>query len=922
MEEKRKDAGTPPPVASVFESPVAEATTSSRRRGGGQKRKATAIGSSNALTPPTASSSKRQAREKPPPVPFTPIHNGPLTRARQQPNNSAPAAVKIDGELRGGETFKSDEVLNEAAKEDWEALGAKIEAEYEAIRSRDTNVHVVPNHAGWFSWTKIHPLEEKILSSFFNGKLENRTPEIYMEVRNCIMKKFHANPNAQIELKDLTEMSVGELEARQEVMDFLDYWGLINYHPFPKIDPTGMSIEGKADTAVKTDSLVENLFRFESDQPCTPDVPRNSVATPAAPSGLFPESAISEELVKSEGVEYHCNSCSADCSRKRYHCQKQADFDLCTECFNNGKFGSDMSPSDFILMEPAEAGGASSGKWTDQETLLLLEALELFKENWNEIAEHVATKTKAQCILHFVQMPIEDTFLDSGGENADATKENADAAKENADAVQINHENLATKDAAEMTENKGSANDNQTSSSPIENSKPEEVNESNGHEVGENFVLKALKESFEAVGSLSSPIERLSFAEAGNPVMALVAFLLRVVEPNVITASARSSLKSISGNSSGEQLAARHCFRLEDPPDQKKSTNSGRTTSGLVEETEIDEGRNVEEQKDKSNLAVDGINASNGEGNDSGKDHVMGEDKSVVSPSNACVDESTSSKETDQTSTHKDSNLSGAKKPDSAGVPMRTEPGTAINSDDLTVEAEVPPGFEKDPDDEAPVGESSKSAEAPSDKDPTLNSQEQNPGEPAASNSVRENGSKEGVEAEDCLDEDKEGLKSENDLEVSKIRKAAVTAVSAAAVKAKLLAAQEEKQIQHLAALLIEKQLHKLEIKLAFFHEMESMVLRVREQLERSKQRLFHERAQIIAARLGMSGSRPMQQSLPVNRAAMAFAHLAPRPNIGLSNPRPPISKPMMATNPVSTSIAGTPVQPSNQDQFSSVSTK
>lgn len=68
-----------------------------------------------------------------------------------------------------------------------------------------------------------------------------------------------------------------------------------------------------------------------------------------------------------------------------------------------------------------------------------------------------------------------------------------------------------------------------------------------------------------------------------------------------------------------------------------------------------------------------------------------------------------------------------------------------------------------------------------------------------------------GIEAEDCLNEDKEALKTENDLEVSKIKNAAVTAVSAAAVKAKLLAAQEEKQIQHLAALLIEKQVFILE---------------------------------------------------------------------------------------------------------------
>lgn len=150
MEEKRRDAGTPPPATDV---PAAEAT-SSRRRGGGQKRKASALGSGSTSTPPTTSS-KRQAREKPPPVPFTPIHNGPLTRARQQPNNSATAAVsvsssvlKIDGELRGGDAVVSQEELNDSAREDWEALEAKIEAEYEAIRSRDANVHVVPNHAG------------------------------------------------------------------------------------------------------------------------------------------------------------------------------------------------------------------------------------------------------------------------------------------------------------------------------------------------------------------------------------------------------------------------------------------------------------------------------------------------------------------------------------------------------------------------------------------------------------------------------------------------------------------------------------------------------------------------------------------------------------------------------------------------------
>ncbi|KAL3538957.1 hypothetical protein ACH5RR_002323 [Cinchona calisaya] len=893
MEENR--AGTPPSAVSSAEVPVAEAHASSRRRG--QKRRTSANSSGNTSTPST--SSKRQAREKPPTVPFPPIHNGPLTRARQQPNNSAATAIaplpsgmrselpEVEPkEAGGGEMAKAYE-LSEATKEDWQALEAKIEAECEAIRSRDSNVHVVPIHAGWFSWTKTHPLEEKTLSSFFNGKSESRTPEIYMEIRNWIMKKFHANLNTHIELKDLSEISVGELDARQEVMEFLDYWGLINYHPFPKTDITATSSPADAHKGAKADSLMESLFRFESDQSCAPVVPRSSVATPSMPSGLLPESTIVEELVKSEEpeVEYHCNSCSADCSRKRYHCQKQADFDLCTECFKNGKFGSDMSPSDFIVMEPAEAGGASGGNWTDQETLLLLEAFELFKENWNEIAEHVATKTKAQCILHFVQMQIEDTFLDG----CDEIEHNSEG---NPDAISISNDSSAQKNGPETTESKDKENDNQPSSSPVESLKPEKVNVSTVEEVGENFAMKALAEAFETVGSLPSPGERLSFAEAGNPVMTLAAFLVRLLEPNIATAYARSSLKSISGSSSGDQLALRHCFCLEDPPDEKKSPHAERTADEMVEqETPKDEEQNAENQED-SNPIVDGAHGSNDDDNNSNKDCVMEEDKPLASPSCAAVHEPASAKETIET-TRDESKCMSVNDPDNRDLVKEQVPNTAEKSDDLTMDVEVPPGFEKEP---------SKSAESPKDMDMMPNIETKYL-EPTASNSVAQNEVNIGViqetnkGAKDFTKEKRDSAMKTN-FAVDKIKSAAVTALSAAAVKAKLLANQEEQQIHRLVTLLIEKQLHKLETKLAFFNDMENVVMRVWEQLERSKQRLFHERAQIIATRLGISPSRPMPQSMPINRVAMAFANSATRPIIGSS------------------------VQPPNQDHLSTVGTK
>lgn len=50
--------------------------------------------------------------------------------------------------------------------------------------------------------------------------------------------------------------------------------------------------------------------------------------------------------------------------------------------------------------------------WTDQETLLLLEALELYKDDWNKVCEHVGTRTQDECILHFLRLPIEDPYLE------------------------------------------------------------------------------------------------------------------------------------------------------------------------------------------------------------------------------------------------------------------------------------------------------------------------------------------------------------------------------------------------------------------------------------------------------------------------------------------------------------------------------
>jgi SWI/SNF related-matrix-associated actin-dependent regulator of chromatin subfamily C len=51
--------------------------------------------------------------------------------------------------------------------------------------------------------------------------------------------------------------------------------------------------------------------------------------------------------------------------------------------------------------------------WSDAEVLRLLEGLERFDEDWNEIADHVGTRTREECAQYFLQMDIEGKYLDS-----------------------------------------------------------------------------------------------------------------------------------------------------------------------------------------------------------------------------------------------------------------------------------------------------------------------------------------------------------------------------------------------------------------------------------------------------------------------------------------------------------------------------
>lgn len=56
-----------------------------------------------------------------------------------------------------------------------------------------------------------------------------------------------------------------------------------------------------------------------------------------------------------------------------------------------------------------------SRNWEESETLALLEGIELYKDDWSKVSEHVGSRTQDECILHFLRLPIEDPFLAEEG---------------------------------------------------------------------------------------------------------------------------------------------------------------------------------------------------------------------------------------------------------------------------------------------------------------------------------------------------------------------------------------------------------------------------------------------------------------------------------------------------------------------------
>ncbi|GLU20597.1 hypothetical protein SLE2022_367880 [Rubroshorea leprosula] len=110
---------------------------------------------------------------------------------------------------------------------------------------------------------------------------------------------------------------------------------------------------------------------------------------------------------------YHCNYCNKDISGKiRIKCAMCPDFDLCVECFSVGAEVTPHKNSHHYRVMDNLSFPLMCPDWNADDEMLLLEGIEMYGlGNWAEVAEHVGTKYKEQCIEHYTDVYLNSPFF-------------------------------------------------------------------------------------------------------------------------------------------------------------------------------------------------------------------------------------------------------------------------------------------------------------------------------------------------------------------------------------------------------------------------------------------------------------------------------------------------------------------------------
>ncbi|KAJ7317830.1 hypothetical protein JRQ81_003992 [Phrynocephalus forsythii] len=688
--------------------------------------------------------------DEPSPVPNVEEVTLPKTVNTKKDSESAPVKGGTMTDLdepedESVETAGKDEEENNAGNKGEQTKNPDL---HEDNVTEQTHHIIIPSYAAWFDYNSVHAIERRALPEFFNGKNKSKTPEIYLAYRNFMIDTYRLNPQEYLTSTACRRNLAGDVCAIMRVHAFLEQWGLINYQVDAESRPTPMGPPPTSHFHVLADTP-SGLVPL---QPKTPQGRQSDSDTKTGRKTKEIEDLVTDPVKGKPEMQTTASQQMLNFPDK----SKEKPPDM-----QNFGLRTDMYTKKNVPSK-SKAAASATREWTEQETLLLLEALEMYKDDWNKVSEHVGSRTQDECILHFLRLPIEDPYLE----------------------------------------------DSEASLGPL-------------------------------------AYQPIPFSQAGNPVMSTVAFLASVVDPRVASAAAKSALEEFSKMKEEvpTALVEAHVRKVEeaakvtgkaDPAFGLESSGIAGTTSDELER--IGEGgergafRASAREAPSLDLAQCAVGTKKGaETQETRAGLASGLELTLnrLAQEESCTDENR------------------------AEQPPSEEKKEAKEPREGALEEEV-----KDKLGEAQRKEDDKSKEADVEKETDKSDGDTLDGE---KEKEPKNGQEEGPK--DMAEAEGEGkTKVERDIGEGNLSTAAAAALAAAAVKAKHLAAVEERKIKSLVALLVETQMKKLEIKLRHFEELETIMDREREALEYQRQQLLADRQAFHMEQLKYAEMRARQQ--------------------------------------------------------------
>ncbi|KAG6052993.1 hypothetical protein E4U16_007254 [Claviceps sp. LM84 group G4] len=370
------------------------------------------------------------------------IKAGLVADAARVFNAPSSAAASADAEMGDAPIEamqnKVDSAEGDAAPETKEKT-SKETAESAAREHLISQTHaiVLPSYSTWFDMNSIHDIERKAMAEFFNTRNRSKTPAVYKDYRDFMINTYRLNPVEYLTVTACRRNLAGDVDAEQRPSHvgppFTGHFKIIcdtprGLQPWqPSADP--VILEGKKNndtdkkaltsTGRKGDMNLEigrNIYEANSKGTSLDKLESNSNSESTTVNGVSGgEDGSSNSIVK-----INCHQCGNDCTRVYYHSSQtdsspQAKYDVCPNCFMEGRLPSNHTSSMYSKIEnPTYTSSLDrDAPWSDSETLRLLEGLERFDDDWGEIAEHVGTRTREECVLQFLQLDIEEKYLDS-----------------------------------------------------------------------------------------------------------------------------------------------------------------------------------------------------------------------------------------------------------------------------------------------------------------------------------------------------------------------------------------------------------------------------------------------------------------------------------------------------------------------------